>query len=208
MDTPLWYDLNHQAFLKCYKGKISPVPVRDPVTKKLLRGPLINKTDSGPDRLASQAGSAEFSSEMADIGMHILLSLPNGTECTAKLDQMYTEYKRDCKKSTVRVAGIKMAARVQARKKSKQRQEQEKTPVQALKEFVSLDNTDDDEEESTTDDYEFQVGRSVCSVNIPNRNLGAIVNGSPGDHLDLRPFDKCFTIAKILNTWIVVGLCL
>ena len=55
------------------------------------------------------------------------------------------------------------------------------------------------------DDYEFQVGCSVCSVNITNRDLGAIVNGYPGDPLDLRPFDKCFSIVKILNTWIVVG---
>ena len=93
MDTPLWHDLNKNVFLKCFKGKLSPVPVRDPITKKLIKGPIISKTDAGPGRLATQAGSLEFRTEMAAIGLHILLSLPNGTECTAKLDQMYSEYK-------------------------------------------------------------------------------------------------------------------
>jgi len=42
-------------------------------------------------------------------------------------------------------------------------------------------------------------------VNIGNRDLGHIVNGFPGDPLAMRPFDKCFTTVKIVNTWIVVG---
>jgi len=117
MDTPLWHELNKKVFLKSYKGRLSPVPIRDPITKKLLRGPLISKTDSGPGHLATQAGSEEFRNEIASIGLHILLSLPNGTECTAELDQMYSEFKSERKKSTIRVVGMKMATRVRARKK-------------------------------------------------------------------------------------------
>ena len=38
-----------------YEGRISPEPIRDPVTMKLLSGPLIVKTDAGPGRLSKQA---------------------------------------------------------------------------------------------------------------------------------------------------------
>jgi len=208
MDTPLWHDLNKNVFLKCYKGKVSPVPIRDPITKKLIRGPLISKTDAGPGRLATQGGSLDFRSEMAAIGVFILLSLPNGTECTAELDQMYSEFKGECKKSTVRVAGLKMAARVQARKKGMvqrehQQEEQNQSHTAALEEY--LEGKADSDEDVDSDDYEFSVGRSACSVNLGNRDLGHIINGFPGDPLNLRPFDKCFCTVKIINTWIVVG---
>ena len=181
------------------------MPIRDPITKKLLRGPLINKTDSGPGRLATQAGSAEFRNEMASIGLHILLSLPNGTECTAELDQMYSEFKGECKKSTIRVAGMKMAARVRARKKTR---DKDKGCDQSHADDLVLyleGKADSDDELEDVDGYQFDIGRSVCSVNIGNRDLGHIVNGFPGDLLEKRPFDKCFMTVKIVNTWIVVG---
>jgi len=55
------------------------------------------------------------------------------------------------------------------------------------------------------DGSQFNIGQSVCSVNIGNRDLGHIVNGFPGDPLEKRPFDKCFSSVKIVITWIVVG---
>jgi hypothetical protein len=205
MDTPLWHELNKKVFLNCYKGKLSPVPIRDPIIKKLLRGPLINKTDSGPGRLATQAGSAEFRNEMASIGFHILLSLPNGTECTAELDQMYSEFKGECKKSTIRVAGMKMAARVRARKKTKDKDKGcDQSHADDLVLYIE-GKADSDDELEDVDGYQFDIGQSVYSVNIGNRDLGHIVNGFPGDPLEKRPFDKCFMTVKIVNTWIVVG---
>ena len=47
---------------------------------------------------------------MAKEGMHIILSLPNGTECTAELDQLYSEYKAAYNASINCVAGIGMVA--------------------------------------------------------------------------------------------------
>ena len=76
---------------------MSPVPVRDPLTNKLIKGPLVDKTDAGPGRLSKEAESIEFREMMADLGVHILLSLPNGTAATAELDQLYAQYKSDCK---------------------------------------------------------------------------------------------------------------
>ena len=101
-----------EVFLTYYKGKIAPNPVQDPTTKKLIEGHLIHKTNAGPGRLACAAKIMEFCNEMAALGMTILLSLPDGTEYTAELDQIYRDYKPECKKSTIHVAGIKIAARV------------------------------------------------------------------------------------------------
>ena len=51
------------------------------------------------------------------MGVHILLSLPNGTAATAEMYQLYSLFKPWCKDSTIRVAGAKMAKRSAARKK-------------------------------------------------------------------------------------------
>ena len=40
---------------------------------------LIVKTYAGPDRQSKQAISIEFHEDMAQLGVHILLSLPKGT---------------------------------------------------------------------------------------------------------------------------------
>ena len=53
MDTPLWSGYNRTNVLNPYASKISPTPVRDPVTKKLITGPLFEKTDAGPGRISS-----------------------------------------------------------------------------------------------------------------------------------------------------------
>ena len=37
--------------------------------------------------------SIEFRDEMAQIGVHIVLSLPNGTACTAEMDQLFEKFK-------------------------------------------------------------------------------------------------------------------
>ena len=114
MDTLLWHRWHTDVLLPCWKDRLYPVPVRDPKTGKLIKGPLIDKTDAGPGRLSKEAQSIEFREMMADMGVHIMLSLPNGTSATAELDQLYSRFKDDCKKSTMRVAGIKMAERVKA----------------------------------------------------------------------------------------------
>ena len=82
MDTSLWHLLNREIYIPCFEGKISKEPIRDPVTKKLISGPLVVKTDSGPGRLSVEADSLEFRTEMAEKGVHILLSLPNATAAT------------------------------------------------------------------------------------------------------------------------------
>ena len=246
MNTSLWHELNRKVYLPGWKGKISKTTVRDPVTKRLITGPLINKTDGGPGRLATEAKSFEFREEMLDIGMHILLSIPNGTECNAEPDQLYGDYKPRCKNSTIRVAAAKMHARVNARNKSRLSHNDRNTAnlcaVDALPDFTrNADycqrfhdniqanhfvgnvedgvagtahaedgveaNLDDEDHEDPVkaDDFAFSVGRSVCAVNLGNRDLGHITNGFSGDDIEDRPFGYCFQMAKLVNQWIKVG---
>ena len=159
------------------------------MTHKLLKGPLIIKTDAGPGRLSREAQSITFREEMANKGVFILLSLPNGTACTAELDQMFTQFKDQTKNSTIRVAGLKLAARLAARMKH-----------DGIDNELSSSDEDEDETENKP-----EKKRSICNVNISNRDLARIVNGFSNDPIELRPFDNCFTEAKIVKTWIAVG---
>ena len=79
MDTGLWHhQLCRDCYMKCYKDHISPELVWDPAPGKLLKGPLIVKTDVGPGRLSWDAESIDFCEELARVGVYILLSLPTG----------------------------------------------------------------------------------------------------------------------------------
>ena len=104
VDTYLWHELNCAVYIPCFAGKISVEPVHDPITKKLISGPLVCKTDGGPGRLSKEAESIDFREEMAAMGVHIL----HGTAATADMDQLYSKFKPRCKDSTIRVTGAKL----------------------------------------------------------------------------------------------------
>ncbi len=89
-----------------FAGAISPKPVCDPLTNKLVSGLVIIKTDGGPGRLAKEAGSAEFRAEMFELGVYIMLLLPNATSCMAEMDQMYEKFKPSCKDTAKRIIAI------------------------------------------------------------------------------------------------------
>jgi hypothetical protein len=125
VDTFLWHELNCAIYVPCFKGKISVKPVRYPITKKLISGPVVCKTDRGLGRLSKEAESINFQEEMAAMGVHILLSLPNGTAATAEMDQLYSKFKPRCSDSTICVAGVKMAKHLAARKKCKEEKKSE-----------------------------------------------------------------------------------
>ncbi len=105
MDTNLWHDLHRQVYCKLWQGY--------PETGKMLRGPLMVKMDSGPGWLSSDASSIDFREDMVNLGVFIILSLPNGTECQAKLDQMFSTFQPRCKQSTICIVGTKIKARLE-----------------------------------------------------------------------------------------------
>ena len=119
MDTGLWHQLLRQVYLPLDQGRISPEPVRDPDTGKLISAPLIVKTDAGPGRLSKEAESMDFREQMAGLGVHILLSLPNGTSCTAEMDQLFEKFKPACSKSALRIAAMMMKSRMDVRLEEK-----------------------------------------------------------------------------------------
>ena len=75
VDTSLWHEHNRAVYIPCFKGKISAEPVRDPVTLKLISGPVITKTDAGPGRLSKEAESIDFlDQDGCDGGSHLAFS--------------------------------------------------------------------------------------------------------------------------------------
>ena len=88
MDISICSVYNRQCVLHPIRGGGSPLPVCDTITRKLITGPIIKKTDGGTGRLSKEAGSIDFREDYAAEWAHILLLLTNGTECTAKLDQI------------------------------------------------------------------------------------------------------------------------
>ncbi len=115
MDTDLWRQVFRDLYIPLYEGHISPEPIQDPVTMKLIAGPLIVKTDSGPGRLSKEADSIQVCEQMAGLGMHIFLLLPNATACTAKIDQLFEKLRLACSKSAFCVASRKMQQRMMVR---------------------------------------------------------------------------------------------
>ena len=201
---------------------------RCPHTNRLLRGPLINKTDAGPGRLSREASSLTFRQKMWEAGMIIMLSIPNGTSANAEMDQLYAEFQPQCKKSAQRVASLKLAARVAARKAAATKTgnditEPAESPNRDLEN--ALDDGDLEDFFNEEGDEDVNLGLdvppasadpdgstvaitfkgSVCSVTLNCYDLAAIVNGFPHDPIEKRPFDYCFQKDKIKETWRKVG---
>ena len=219
MDTSLWHLLIDEVILTLYPNVQKEV-VRD-ANGKLLKGPLFIKTDAGPGRLAhgklaKEANSVEFLEMMADKGVHIILGLPNGTSATQEMDQAYADYQPECRKSTMRLASIKLKNRVDARKKAHEKETgaasaqnvvTDDTRRQDLEEYLAEVDAEENNNNETEDEdnFEFQVNNSVCHVSIGNHDLPFIVNGLPTDPIEKRPFDYIFTRSNIWKWWVAVG---
>jgi len=148
------------------------------------------KTDAGPGRLAKEADSIEFWEEMANMGVYIILSLPNGTECQAELDQMFSDFQPKCKRSAIRIVGMKIKSRLEELKRA---------GAAAPPISVDSDSGSSNEESGDENDDKLSVvgdvataarrESSITKVKLSNLDLGHVVNGFPGDPVELRPFD-------------------
>ncbi len=172
----------------------------------------------------------KFRQDLFEKGVHILLGLPNGTEATQEMDQGFAQFKPATDKSTVQIAAMKMATRVEARKKMRKSLEVkmaaaalnkssgssslavlaetaalENNYAANLEEYFSEQGDADGDVDGNEDDFEFEVNGSVCNVKVDNCDLSAIVNGFPGDPIELHPFDRVFTRQNIWSWWCKVG---
>jgi hypothetical protein len=198
MDTGLWHQLVRDVYTPCFNERISPEPIRDPLTKKLISGPLIIKTDAGPGRLSKEASSIEFRDHMATKGVHILLSLPNATASTAEMDKFFEKFKPACGKSALRLAAKKMQMRMEVR------MEVQNNNADAV---IDVDASDasSSEDEDEPNERKKKGGQSICNVSFSNFDLANLVNGWPDDPVELRPFDYHFTKEGIIGSWLAVG---
>lgn len=87
---------------------VSPECVRDE-NRKLLRGPIVTKVDSGQGRLVATVEAQEFREKMARLGVIILLGLPNSTSVSQELNQTYQMLKVRNAGCTPRLYGEKIA---------------------------------------------------------------------------------------------------
>ena len=126
-----------------------------------------------------------------------------------------------CIKSTIRVAGVKMLACVEAQKKAQKTcGHTSDTNIDAFNNLetylhgiphdtiandkvieADMDKDNDGNEEG----FIFNIGSGVCAVNIGNLDLAHIVNRSIGNPLKDCPFGYCFQKQKLINQWIKVG---
>jgi len=60
---------------------------------KLVRGPIMIKSDSGQGRQCKSERSIKFREDMHRLGMHMMPGLPNSTSATQEMDDVYTTFK-------------------------------------------------------------------------------------------------------------------
>ena len=192
MDTSLWEMVLEEIILPLHPNTSLKV-VRCPVTKKILSGPLIIKTDAGPGRLSTEGTSWEFRKRMWDAGVIILLGLPNGTAVNQELDQGYQTYQPAVKASTQRVVSIKLADRVLARKKARLVKEGKRVEEDQMPLLADLDDLDDllDEEEDKDEDVVSALdGEEGRPEDVEDEDVVSALDGEEGRPEDVELGDE------------------
>ena len=121
MDTLLFQLWDDEVLKVCYPHT-SP-KVKPNKTSRMVEGPLVLKTDSGPGRLSNSVKNIEFRQKLLDEGIFIFLGFPNGLSTTQDMDQSYAMFQPAYHRSVVCVASANIAERMLARKKSKSNRE-------------------------------------------------------------------------------------
>jgi len=78
-------------------------------------------------------------------------------------------------------------------------------PISVDSDSTSDEIGDENEDDGSVVDVATVAKESITKVKLSNLDLGHVINGFPGDPVELRPFDFCFTQEKIIKTWIKVG---
>ncbi len=78
-------------------------------------------------------------------------------------------------------------------------------PISVDSDSSSDEIGDENEDDGSVVDVAPVANESITKVKLSNLDLGHVINGFPGDPVELQPFDFCFTQEKIIKTWIKVG---
>ena len=92
MDDSLFNDYIERVVLPLYPN-IAKEARFDPISGKLLCGPVILKVDSGPGRIIATMESITKRAEFLEMGLLILMGLPNATSVNQEMDVLYGAFK-------------------------------------------------------------------------------------------------------------------
>jgi hypothetical protein len=153
-------------------------------TGKLLCGPVILKVDSGPGRMVASAESIRKRAEYLEMGLLILMGLPNATSVQQEMDIIYQGFKAATYARGHALLTYKLMVR--GRKTQANRIVQRELMVEDA-------------------GNEQPPPPAATTLNIGFDELSVVVNGIDGDPLDMRPFSKFFTQERIIKSWEKVG---
>ena len=145
---------------------------------KLIKGPVFLKTDSGSGRQSKSKINMQFRHDMHKLGFHIGPGLPNSTQATQEMDDLYETFQGMLDTTSQDVFTRKTYERSLAVLKL----------LQDRKDGIVEDN-----------------GKMIKPAQLDNGDLPEIINGKPGYTAEKCPFDFCFTFAKIFRSWMNIG---
>ena len=160
---------------------------------KLLCGPLILKVDSGPGRMIANKASIIKRDEFFEMGLHILMGLPNATSVNQEMDALYGPFKT----ATYARGELILTKRLQM----KGLQNSARAAAAATAEEEGKDNDDEDKVENAN----VVLDGPTVQVSMGFPDLATVVNGKQDDEIDNKPFDKFFTKERIVASWAKVG---
>ena len=89
---------------------------------KVIKGPVFLKTDSGPGRFKEDMERISFLEYMHEIGLNIILSLPNGTNVHVELDQFFSTNKGYCRTRALYHFAEKLKEKIKDIEENKEKQ--------------------------------------------------------------------------------------
>jgi hypothetical protein len=188
MDDKLLNDYISNVIMPLYPN-LSKATAFDPITGKLLHGPVILKIDSGPGRIVATLVSLEQRAALFQKGLIILAGLPNATGVQQEMDALYGPFKSATYRRGEQVLTIKLRDRglALAEQRRLQQQGERLMPHQRTNARPA-------------------AAAPPAILALGFSDLARIVDGEVGE-LDVksRPFTNCFTQDKVLSAWNKIG---
>ena len=155
------------------------------VDGKVIKGPVILKTDSGPGRMKEDITHINFLEEMNNIGLKVILSLPNATSVHADLDQFFGPYKGNCRSRTMDHFSEKLQDKIEKIKynmeKNKKRMNSKTVEEMTIMKNKLNTRRDDPEFGDHHDDTDEKLSVIKCVIGLTNHDLSVMINGKPSE---------------------------
>jgi len=176
MDDSLFNDYIERVVLPLYPN-ISKT-ARFDANGKLLCGPVILKVDSGPGQIVANLDSISKRAAFRELGLLILMGLPNATSVNQEMDALYGSFKA----ATYARGEVNLTELMQLRGLERSAAAAAAGNGATAVPTLTL----------------FAMGFEDTST---------VVNGNSTDDVSMKPFTRTFTREKILRSWSKVGFC-